>query len=94
VSIVRPEDLIVTEIVGDLDICCDNADHVSCPKDRAEWILHRVPCACGFGGAMLACTPCKDYRLLSEGAVFCACGEVISPAKHAYSFIEPISRPR
>lgn len=93
-SIVRPEDLIVTEIVGDWHFACDNSEHPSCPKDAAAWILHRVPCACGRGGPMLACTPCKDYRLLSDGAVTCECGETFAPAKHAYSFVEPISRPR
>lgn len=94
-SIARPEDLIITEIVGDLEIPCDNSFHATCPDEPAAWILHRVPCSCGAGGPMLACTPCKDMRLLSDGAVTCGgCGETFAPAKHAYSFVEPISRPR
>lgn len=93
-SVTRPEDLIVAEIVGDLEIPCDYSDSRICPQGPAAWVLHRVPCVCGKGGAVLSCTACKDYRLLSDGAVFCDCGEVFAPAKHAYSFIEPLGRPR
>lgn len=84
----------VEEIVGDHQIACDFSDHSTCPKEAAAWVLHRVRCQCGKSGAVLACTPCKDVRLLSDGAVVCDCGEVFAPAKHAYSFIEPIGRPR
>lgn len=89
----RTEDLIVMEIVGDLEIPCDYLDDSTCSKGRAEWVLHRVRCTCGAGGAALACDPCKELRLLSEGSVECGtCGEVTSPARAAYSYIEYLDR--
>ena len=93
-SIARPEDLIITEIVGDMSIVCDYAGLGSnCPEDPAEWILHRVRCECGLGGAVLACTACKDERLLSDGVVKCGdCGGYV-PCREAYTYIEPLSRP-
>ena len=93
-SIVRPEDLIVSEIIGDMEIACDYSDHRTCGKGPAEWALHRVRCSCGNGGVALACTKCKDDRLL--GDFFVTCGEcgVAYHVREAYTYIEPISRPR
>lgn len=95
-SIARPEDLIVTEIVGDMSIACDFSEHWTCSKGPAEWILHRVRCNCGYGGHALSCTKCKDDRLLAsaDDVLTCGgCGEAV-PALEAYLFIEPLSRPQ
>lgn len=94
-SIARPEDLIITEIVGDLEIPCDYAGlDRKCPAEPAAWILHRVRCECGEGGPVLACTPCKDVRLLGDGVVICGGCGVAMPVREAYTYIEPIGRPR
>lgn len=82
----------LTEIVGDVDTPCDYSDQWGqCPNEPARWILHRVPCPCGKGGAVLACAPCKELRLTTEGGVKCDCGERFIPARTAYSLIEPLS---
>lgn len=92
-SVTRPEDMIVAEIVGDLEIPCDYAPFERwCPDEPAAWILHRVRCECGNGGQVLACSPCKDRRLLGDGMVTCGeCGAV-TPVRESYSFFEPINK--
>lgn len=87
------KDLIITELVGDIEIPCDFSDQKSCSQTRAEWVLYRVPCGCGDGGARLACNGCKETRESTETAVECgACGEVYAPARWAYGFIEYLDR--
>lgn len=95
-SIARPEDLIITEIVGEMSIVCDYAEHWTCPKDPAEWVLHRVRCECGYGGHALSCTVCKDARLLASADMILLCGGCGDPvpAREAYTYIEPLNRPR
>lgn len=89
----QTDDLIVTELLESLETPCDFSDHWSCSKGRAEWVLHRVRCECGVGGAVLACDGCKNDRLSSESAVECGkCGEVTAPARAAYSYIEYLNR--
>jgi hypothetical protein len=83
--------VILPHLVGDMDICCDFAEHDSCPKEGAAWVMHTVRCACGQGGARLSCGPCKDQRIESEDGVKCGgCGYVTIPARLAYSMIEPL----
>ena len=82
-----------TEIVGDIEVPCEYAGDPSCPDEPARWVMHTVTCACGFGGVRIACTPCKDLRMLGEGAVVCeSCGYVTVPARLAYHSIEPLER--
>ena len=85
----------IEEIVGDLNLPCDYAQYGEqhCPDEPAEWILHRVRCDCGLGGAVLACTHCKDLRLLGDGVVKCGDCGTYTPAREAYSYIEPLTRP-
>lgn len=84
-------EVTLADIVGDHDICCDFAEHASCPKTSAAWAMHTVQCACGVGGVRLSCTPCKDMRIESEDGVRCGgCGYVTIPARLAYQFIEPL----
>ena len=85
------DDMVFTEPVDDLLPPCDYSEAPSCTKDPAHWVLRCVPCGCGEGGFRLACTRCKDIRLLSEGGVVCGgCGTVTVPARLAYSSIEPL----
>lgn len=91
-SIVRPEDLIITEIVGDMEMACDYSDDETCSQGPAEWVLFLVRCECGVGGTRLACDGCTQMRIASDDAVECDCGEVTAPARLAYSYIEHVNK--
>lgn len=84
----------LTEIVGDLDIICDYDDEDDPHDDPAQWVLTLTRCPCGAGGQTLACDRCKRARLEeSFASVECGhCGEVTSPARLAYSHVEPLDR--
>lgn len=84
----QTDGLTILEIVGDVQLPCDFSDQRSCSQLSAEWILYRVPCVCGAGGASLACNQCKEDRESSESAVECLCGEITAPARWAYAYIE------
>lgn len=84
---------VLTEMVGDLGICCDNADYHWCPKGEAEWVA-RVFCPkCIRSAAKLFCTGCKDFLMHTEDALECAsCDEVIVPARRGIATIDPINK--
>lgn len=87
------EEMTVAEMVESLTTPCEYSDQDSCSKLGAEWVLFRVKCTCGAGGAALACNKCKEDRESSEDCVECEfCGEVTAPARYAYSYIEYINR--
>jgi hypothetical protein len=89
----QTEGIIVTELVGDLEIPCDFSDLPACSQGRAEWVLYRVPCGCGAGGARLACNGCKETRESTDTAVECElCGAVYAPARWAYGYIEYLDK--
>lgn len=95
-SIARPEDLIVTEIVGDLEIPCDFSDDPICGDSPAHWVLFKHCPGCHDRKALLACDNCKDARMSSECGVICqsrdggGCGELIAPARKAYERVEAL----
>lgn len=93
-SMSSTEDITILEMVEEHEIPCDYADdpYSDCPDLRAEWVLFLVRCDCGYGGQTLACNYCKELRMMSEGAVECECGELVAPARAAYSYVEYINR--
>lgn len=95
-SIARPEDLIITEIVGDMAVACDwRHTHLHSGDGPATHIAYLVSCACGRQGARLICNACVATSMTTEDSAECGeCGEVITPWRHVISRIEPISRPR
>lgn len=87
----------LTEIVGDIEIPCDYGQYTpydgGCAPNvgAAKWLL--VLADHGHGAeTRLACTHCKDMRLLVEDAgVECdKCGHFTFPVRKAYSRIEAL----
>ena len=84
----------LTSLVGDVAIPCDYSDEDwNCQDDPAAWALHLKPCCPAGGGVRLACTICKESRLMDMGAVQCEhCGFIYEHAPEAYHYIEPLER--
>ena len=83
----------LTEIVGDLEIPCDYDRLFGCGPRPAAWVMV-AQCECGTRGERLVCEGCKDATLATERALACPsdCGLVYSPARHAFTRIEPLDR--
>lgn len=86
------EDIIILEMVEQHEIPCDYADDPGCSDDPATWVMFKVCPLCDERGARLVCETCKDIRMASDGGLICqpGCGEVVVPARHMYSRIEPL----
>lgn len=83
-----PEQINVTELVGDLDIPCDYHPTLKCGPAAARWLMV-VRCGCGNIAHRLACGGCKSIWISTEDAAECpACGEIFAPARKAFARIE------
>lgn len=89
-----PNTIILTHIVGEIQVPCDWAGQkIHAGDGPAEWIAHLKPCVCGRFGARLVCTHCKDVAMATEDAVQCgACGEVYAPFRSVIHLIEPLDK--
>lgn len=90
-TVVTPDSETISLEDMEFQTPCDFAEESMCPDDPAEWIMHRVACCPAKLRAALACTKCKDDRLLNRISVICkSCGHVWLDACNAYTYIEPL----
>lgn len=82
--------LVFTELDNDMIPPCELGQLSQPCQWQAEWILWKEPC-CGGVEHRLACTDCKDARMLSDAGVVCGkCGHLTAPAKNAYVRVESL----
>lgn len=86
------EDITVLEMVEDHAIPCDYSDDWACSDAPATWVMFKACPVCDKRGARLVCETCKDVRMSTEDGLICqpGCGEVVAPARHMYSRVEPL----
>lgn len=86
------DDMLVSELTGDFDLCCDYHGDGTCQDLPAKWVMFKHCPVCDERGAKLVCTSCKDARMTSEAGLVClpGCGEVVAPARYMYTGCEPL----
>lgn len=88
----QTDGLTILEIVGEQELPCDlgQRQDEACPRP-AKWIMFRKPCCPATATPALACTSCKDHRLMNRIGVVCrACGHIHPDAAEAYARIEAL----
>lgn len=88
-----PNTIILTHLVGDLEIPCDWDRIFKCGPRAAQWVA-AVRCGCGYSSHRLICEGCKTVALATEEGLMCPniCGEVAVPARRAIAYIEPLGK--
>lgn len=92
-TVISPE--LTQELMEGVDhsIACENSAHGIHGDDNAPaaWIMWFSCCPHNNAMYLLACTPCKDYKI--QAVLGCpACGKVFDPGSKAYLYIEPLGK--
>ena len=85
----------IVELVGDLELPCDFYIPTKslCRNEPAEWVLYRKPCCAAKVTPAIACTACKEARVMDLLALECHhCGHIFEHAPDAYSMIEKLDK--
>lgn len=84
------DEMVFTELVGELDIACEYDRIFRCGPAHAQWEM-RAACGCGNTAVRLVCEDCKNAVLQTEDGFSCpSCEEVTIPARHLFWLVNPL----
>jgi len=87
-----PSRIVLEQIVGDLECPCDYSERKwGFSHGAAKWVGFVRACAtCHASGQRLFCEGCLSVFTQDDNCFTCDCGEVVSPARHAFSRLESL----